>query len=386
MRLPSPRGTLTTALFPALRGIAPLPVDELVALVCDADSGGAALEDDDVHTALWATYQLHYAGFDDVDDRWEWDPDLLRLRRALEDRFLAELRFRTADLVQEALEAEGPVADRLFAMTENVEGPALAAYLRRDATREEMLELLVQRSIHNLQESDPQAFVLPRVGGRPKVALAELLYDEFGAGRPERLHSGLFARGLAECGLDDEPGAYVSVGARRHPGLHERDEPPLPAPWPRRGRTGPLRRLRGDQLGAVAPGGRCRREAGVPGIGARVLRRARRGRRRARAARPARDLRRRRGGRPVGGPRPLLRRCGLPADRRGRQPAPAGLVGRGPQLALLPRGRPSSSPSRWRDDRRGARSRRTAGPTVPAVRSWCGVPPRSWTPRVSPTR
>ena len=74
-------------------------------------------------------------------------------------------------------------------MTERFEGPALAAYLRRDATREEMLELLVQRSIHNLQESDPQAFVLPRVGGPAKVALAELLYDEFGAGRPERLHS-----------------------------------------------------------------------------------------------------------------------------------------------------------------------------------------------------
>ena len=81
MRLPSPRGTLTTALFPALRGIGPFPVDELVTLVCDADSGGATLDDDDVHTALWAAYQLHYTGFDDVDDRWEWDPDLLRLRR-----------------------------------------------------------------------------------------------------------------------------------------------------------------------------------------------------------------------------------------------------------------------------------------------------------------
>ena len=211
MRLPSPRGPLTTGLFLALRGIAPLPTDALVTLVCDADSGGTALEDDDVHTALWTAYQLHYTGFDDVDDRWEWDPDLLRVRRALEDRFLAELRFRTADLVQSALEAEGSVADRLFAMTEDVEGPALAAYLRRDATREEMLELLVHRSIHNLQESDPQAFVLPRVAGRPKVALAELLYDEFGAGRPEMLHSGIFARGLAECGLDDEPGAYLSA-------------------------------------------------------------------------------------------------------------------------------------------------------------------------------
>ncbi|MET1060170.1 MAG: iron-containing redox enzyme family protein [Nocardioides sp.] len=211
MRLPSPRGPLTAGLFPALRGISPLPVDELVALVGNADCGTAELEDDDVHSALWVAYQLHYTGFDEVDHRWEWDPDLLRVRRALEDRFLAELRVRTADLVQDALQAEGSVADRLFAMTETFEAPALAAYLRRDATRDEMFELLVQRSIHNLQESDPQAFLLPRVGGAPKVALAELLFDEFGAGRPERLHSGLFARGLAECGLDDEPGAYASV-------------------------------------------------------------------------------------------------------------------------------------------------------------------------------
>src|SRR5689334_5796011 len=109
MRLPSPRGILTAALLPALRDTAPLPVDELVGLVRDADGSGTTVENDDVHTALWVAYQLHYTGFDDVDDRWEWEPDLLRVRRALEDRFLAQLRFRTADLVQDSLDAEGSV-------------------------------------------------------------------------------------------------------------------------------------------------------------------------------------------------------------------------------------------------------------------------------------
>jgi hypothetical protein len=41
------------------------------------------------------------------------------------------------------------------------------------------------------------------------VALAELLYDEFGDGRPERLHPALFAASLAGAGLDDTYGAYV---------------------------------------------------------------------------------------------------------------------------------------------------------------------------------
>ena len=83
MRLPSPRGPLTAALFPALRGVTPLPVDELLAGLGDGGCGDADPYDDDLHTALWAAYQLHYGGFNDVDDRWEWDPDLLRLRRAL---------------------------------------------------------------------------------------------------------------------------------------------------------------------------------------------------------------------------------------------------------------------------------------------------------------
>ena len=58
-----------------------------------------------------------------------------------------------------------------------------------------------QRSLYHLKESDPSSFVLARIGGRAKTALAELLHDEFGAGQPERLHADLFADALAGCGL-----------------------------------------------------------------------------------------------------------------------------------------------------------------------------------------
>ncbi len=72
-----------------------------------------------------------------------------------------------------------------------------------------MLEYLRQRSLQQLKESDPQSFLLPRLEGAAKVALAEIQYDELGAGRPERLHQTLFARTLESAGLDPTYGAYL---------------------------------------------------------------------------------------------------------------------------------------------------------------------------------
>ncbi|RLV49045.1 iron-containing redox enzyme family protein [Nocardioides mangrovicus] len=72
-----------------------------------------------------------------------------------------------------------------------------------------MLQFLRTRSIYHLKESDPQAFVLPRLEGAAKVALAELLYDEFGGGRPSQLHAALYGDALQAAGLDREYGTYL---------------------------------------------------------------------------------------------------------------------------------------------------------------------------------
>jgi pyrroloquinoline quinone (PQQ) biosynthesis protein C len=90
-------------------------------------------------------------------------------------------------------------------------GPRLAPYLQRQATREEMLEFLAVRSVYHLKESDPHSFVLARLAGAPKVALAELQYDEYGAGRAARLHQTLYGDALAAAGLDPSYGAYVEL-------------------------------------------------------------------------------------------------------------------------------------------------------------------------------
>jgi pyrroloquinoline quinone (PQQ) biosynthesis protein C len=72
-----------------------------------------------------------------------------------------------------------------------------------------MRDYLRERSVQQLKESDPQSFLLPRLHGAAKVALAEIQYDEYGGGRPERLHQTLYARALSAAGLDDGYAAYV---------------------------------------------------------------------------------------------------------------------------------------------------------------------------------
>lgn len=85
----------------------------------------------------------------------------------------------------------------------------VATFLRRRATREEFGDYLAERAIYHLRESDPQSFVLPRIEGAAKAALAELQYDEYGGGRPDRLHATLFARALESLAMSTDVASYL---------------------------------------------------------------------------------------------------------------------------------------------------------------------------------
>jgi len=209
MQLPKARGPLSTGVIDALAGRAVLDVDVLVRTVRDLPAGTDLLTDDDLHLALWVLYELHYGGFEGVDPDLEWDPDLLRVRAALEEPFEAELRRRAEPHVEATLSADGGLAERLFDLCATFEGPSVSKFLHREATLEQFAEFMVHRSIYQLKESDPHSWVIPRITGKPKAALVELQYDEYGGGRPERLHATMFGDSLAGCGLDREYGAYV---------------------------------------------------------------------------------------------------------------------------------------------------------------------------------
>src|SRR3954466_15253706 len=79
--LPAVRGPLSAFVIEALTG-APRDLTEPPAI-----APGDPLADDDFQLALYCCYELHYRGFGDVDERWEWDPSLLAVRARLADVF-----------------------------------------------------------------------------------------------------------------------------------------------------------------------------------------------------------------------------------------------------------------------------------------------------------
>jgi hypothetical protein len=198
MLTPKARGALSEALFESMRA-RPAALPAAAAVLPESR--------DDEQVTLWALYELHHRGFDDVDDALEWDPDLLALRRRLETAFEGRLRERWRP--PSDLPDQGSFAEDFFAYVEGHDGASLAAHVQRDADTEQVLDLFRLRSVYHLKEADPVAWVVPRLDVRAKAALMELQYDEYGVGDPARLHAHLFARGLEACGLSPEYGAYL---------------------------------------------------------------------------------------------------------------------------------------------------------------------------------
>ena len=202
MKLPEPRGALSGELITAL---ARDPYD----LAIDA----TAESPDDLQLSLFVLYELNYRGWDVVSDDWEWHPDLIRVRTALEAEFLTTLRALAEpyrDEVPEPATATA-IARRLTEMTSADEGPSLSKYLRGRATLDEFREFAMHRSVYHLREADPHTFAIPRLGGAAKAALIEIQIDEYGNGRLNRMHQELFRRTMTALHLDTTYGAYVNV-------------------------------------------------------------------------------------------------------------------------------------------------------------------------------
>ncbi len=192
--LPEPRGAASAALLSSLR-LSPFAF-------------AAPLPDDfeDLQLALYCCYELHYRGFDGVDPRWEWDPSLLTFRAALEREFEAGLR---ASVVEFAAPAE--VDAELRELARGDDGPSLSKHVERDASLWQVREFMVHRSAYQLKEADPHSWAIPRLWGAPKAALVEVQADEYGGGRPERVHAELFRRSMVAVGLDGAYGAYLDA-------------------------------------------------------------------------------------------------------------------------------------------------------------------------------
>ncbi len=203
LSLPRPRGALSDAVLAALRR----PVHALAppAVPVSADAVG----DEDLQLALYCCYELHYRGLPGVDEAWEWEPSLLAVRRELEASFEAGVVALAGPPAAVAPVPAEEVDVALRVIADGDDGPSLSKHLERHGTLPQLHEFLVHRSAYQLKEADPHAWVIPRLWGPPKAALVEIEADEFGGGRPDRVHAHLFARAMAAMGLDARYGAYL---------------------------------------------------------------------------------------------------------------------------------------------------------------------------------
>jgi hypothetical protein len=164
--------------------------------------------DDDLQLALYCCYELHYRGLAGIDDDWEWDPELLAFRARLERVFEAAVRELAP---RPAAVSPGDMDLALRRIADGDDAPSPSAFVERRASLEQLREMVVHRSAYQLKEADPHSFALPRLHGRPKAAMVEIQVDEYGSGKPDRIHADLFATMMRELGLDDTYGAHLDA-------------------------------------------------------------------------------------------------------------------------------------------------------------------------------
>ncbi|HEX2023551.1 MAG TPA: iron-containing redox enzyme family protein [Acidimicrobiales bacterium] len=198
-KLPRARGALSEFLLAHLQR-SPHP------LAAPPPAEDDALAGDDFHLALYLCYELHYRSFAGVDERWEWDPGLLGVRRTLESLFELAL------VSQVGTDGwQGDMVDELRRIVAEAEGPSLSAYMAERGTLEQMQEFAVHRSAYQLKEADPHTWAIPRLAGGPKAAMIEIQADEYGGGVEAEMHATLFADTMAALGLDPTYGAYLDL-------------------------------------------------------------------------------------------------------------------------------------------------------------------------------
>jgi hypothetical protein len=165
---------------------------------------------DDAALALYLAYELHYRGLRGVDDGWEWQPELIAARARIEEAFLDELRANVPmpDQPEDIAEA---LRRRTSSSEQPSDRPSLSAFCEHEASWAQIREVCVHRTAWQLKEADPHSWALPRLGGRPKAALAKIQSGEYGEGEERDVHQNLYALTLSLLGLDSSYGSYLEL-------------------------------------------------------------------------------------------------------------------------------------------------------------------------------
>jgi hypothetical protein len=237
---PRPRGETSAALIELLGDPPGTALEVLAGLMLAARGPSPAadpLSDADLQLSLELLYGVHYQDAAWVDDGWEWDPDLLRLRSVLEERLELPLLARVSPdvdaLLEQASRSPQPLAPSqlLSRLVEADDGPSVPRFVQRHATTDQLRDLVAQKSLYHLREADFQTWQVPRLRGASKEALLQIQVDEYGCGHPGRLHQQMYAGLMTQLDLrsgvldhlDDALPEALALGNTLHLfGLHRR--------------------------------------------------------------------------------------------------------------------------------------------------------------------
>lgn len=179
----------------------------------DGEDGEAL---DAAHRTMYALYAQSAWSPIDAERRNQHDPTMLAVLRELERGFERWLeRFALPEAPPESPEAFAPWLADLALERELPQIPPtqMGDYLRGEITREQLEEIVAQRSLFFLKEPDPWAMVIPSLHGEAKAGLLDLLLDEYGWGRYDQMHSTVYAELMTALGLDDTYDAFAGRAA-----------------------------------------------------------------------------------------------------------------------------------------------------------------------------
>lgn len=177
----------------------------------------AAFREND-EQALEQAHRALYALYADRIWRNPNSPNRARLewvRAALEEGFREQLDHRREEA---GAELEAPSDPKLLARWFELKalGPHAAEdgrwgpFIREEAPLETMHRIVAQRSLFFLREPDPWVYAIPTLRGIPKAGLIDVMLDEYGWGKLDRMHSSVYARVMDALGLNSKIDHYES--------------------------------------------------------------------------------------------------------------------------------------------------------------------------------
>lgn len=194
-RLPQPVGLVSDHIISALsHRTAPMAG-------CVSPRGSDPL-DHDLQLALYVLNELHFGGWVEVSDDFEWDADVTVLRSELSAEFERRLR-QAVPSVRTDPRVE---AHRLL----DLGGLSVSRHLRDVGTIGQVRESMILRTPYQSKEADPHTFAMPRFDGPTKRVFTEIQSGEYGVGH-RRSHSELFADALEGLGLDSTRNAHIDL-------------------------------------------------------------------------------------------------------------------------------------------------------------------------------